>query len=78
MVNLRRVAEKLAVENEPGLSNAQLMLVNEDLKPGATCCSHTTPFVDFCSRTAEETMGSMEFRWLLDCRLIQYCMSMFP
>ncbi|KAK3307125.1 permease for cytosine/purines, uracil, thiamine, allantoin-domain-containing protein [Chaetomium strumarium] len=29
----RRVADKLAVEAEPGLTNAQLMLTNHDLKP---------------------------------------------
>jgi NCS1 family nucleobase:cation symporter-1 len=27
-------ANKLAVESEPGLTNAQLMLNNHDLKPG--------------------------------------------
>lgn len=26
--------EKMAVESEPGLSTTQLMLTNEDLKPG--------------------------------------------
>ena len=26
--------DKLAVESEPGLTNAQLMLINHDLKPG--------------------------------------------
>ena len=29
-----RVADKLAVESEPGLTNAQLLLTNHDLKPG--------------------------------------------
>lgn len=29
-----RIVDKLAVSSEPGLSNAQLMLTNEDLKPG--------------------------------------------
>ena len=29
-----RLLDKLAVESEPGLTNAQLMLVNNDLKPG--------------------------------------------
>ena len=28
------LAEKLATDNEPGLSTSQLMLVNHDLKPG--------------------------------------------
>ena len=27
-------ARKLAVESEPGLTNAQLLLTNHDLKPG--------------------------------------------
>lgn len=31
---LSRFVSKLAVEYEDGLTNAQLMLVNEDLKPG--------------------------------------------
>jgi hypothetical protein len=30
----RRVLDKVAVKNQSGLSTAQLMLVNEDLKPG--------------------------------------------
>jgi NCS1 family nucleobase:cation symporter-1 len=30
---LRRWGDKLAVENEPGLNTAQLMLTNLDLKP---------------------------------------------
>ncbi|KAK4233518.1 permease for cytosine/purines, uracil, thiamine, allantoin-domain-containing protein [Achaetomium macrosporum] len=30
---IRRVADKLAIEAEPGLTNAQLMLTNHDLKP---------------------------------------------
>lgn len=29
-----RLVDKLAVESEPGLTNAQLMLTNHDLKPG--------------------------------------------
>ena len=29
-----RVVDKLAVSSEPGLTNAQLMLTNHDLKPG--------------------------------------------
>ena len=31
---LRRVPDKLAVESESGLTTAQLMLTNYDLKPG--------------------------------------------
>ena len=30
-----RLVDKLAVESEPGLTNAQLLLTNFDLKPGA-------------------------------------------
>ena len=29
-------ANKIAVESEPGLTNAQLLLTNHDLKPGKT------------------------------------------
>jgi hypothetical protein len=35
--NSARIVEKLAVTAEPGLTNAQLMLTNEDLKPGEQC-----------------------------------------
>lgn len=35
MNKLTRILDKIAVDNEPGLTNAQLMLVNHDLKPGA-------------------------------------------
>jgi nucleobase:cation symporter-1, NCS1 family len=31
---IARFAQKLAVKAEPGLTTAQLMLTNEDLKPG--------------------------------------------
>jgi hypothetical protein len=31
---LRRFANYVAVQSEPGLTNAQLMLTNFDLKPG--------------------------------------------
>lgn len=31
---VKRVLDKLAVDSEPGLSSAQLMLANHDLKPG--------------------------------------------
>ena len=31
---VRHLARKLAVSSEPGLTNAQLMLTNFDLKPG--------------------------------------------
>lgn len=34
MPDLKWVMDKVAVENEPGLSNAQLMLTNSDLRPG--------------------------------------------
>lgn len=33
-ITARQVLEKIAVAQEPGLTNAQLMLVNHDLKPG--------------------------------------------
>lgn len=36
MSKLKWILEKAAVSNEPGLSNAQLMLTNEDLRPGET------------------------------------------
>lgn len=35
------ILQKLAVkETEPGLSTGQLMLINEDLKPGMRCLVH--------------------------------------
>lgn len=33
---IARFVDKLAVSSEPGLTNAQLMLTNHDLKPGMT------------------------------------------
>lgn len=36
MSKLQWMLEKVAVSHEPGLSNAQLMLTNEDLRPGKT------------------------------------------
>jgi NCS1 family nucleobase:cation symporter-1 len=36
MSNLKWVLDKVAVENEAGLSNAQMMLTNSDLRPGET------------------------------------------
>ena len=71
-----RFAKKLEVENEDGLTNAQLMLTNHDLKPGTIEMSaidklqaHNLP-----SRTRTPPMGSVEFCGLLDCRLVQYRM----
>ena len=37
---LRRFADKVAVQSEPGLTNAQLMLTNFDLKPGKDPLDH--------------------------------------
>lgn len=34
MACIRKLLKKLEVENEPGLSNGQLMLTNDDLRPG--------------------------------------------
>jgi hypothetical protein len=34
MGRFRKVIEKIQAPTEPGLSTAQLMLVNDDLKPG--------------------------------------------
>lgn len=34
---IARFVDKLAVPSEPGLTNAQLMLTNHDLKPGQCC-----------------------------------------
>jgi hypothetical protein len=31
---LKWILDKAAVENEPGLTNAQMMLTNNDLRPG--------------------------------------------
>lgn len=42
-----RVADKLAVESEPGLTTAQLMLVNHDLKPGMPSINIIGSFIEF-------------------------------
>jgi hypothetical protein len=34
MAKLKWILDKAAVENEPGLTNAQMMLTNSDLRPG--------------------------------------------
>lgn len=34
MSRVKQLLKKLEVDNEPGLSNAQLMLMNNDLRPG--------------------------------------------
>jgi NCS1 family nucleobase:cation symporter-1 len=34
MSKLKWILDKAAVENEPGLTNAQMMLTNNDLRPG--------------------------------------------
>jgi hypothetical protein len=78
------VLEKLAVAQEPGLTNAQLMLTNHDLKPGegrnlSLVISHTprsSISISFRigfgtdlsanSGTGASTMGSVEFRGVLD------------
>lgn len=36
MSKLKWILDKVAVPHEPGLSNAQLMLTNDDLRPGET------------------------------------------
>ena len=35
-LKVARIVDKLAVSSEPGLTNAQLMLTNFDLKPGSS------------------------------------------
>ncbi len=65
---------KLAVDSEPGLTDAQLMLDNHDLKPGEESCSKMSKLVvvplliKCCSRTCSENMGTMELRRLLGRR----------
>lgn len=34
MSRVKQLLKKLEVDNEPGLNNAQLMLMNNDLRPG--------------------------------------------
>lgn len=36
MSKLKWILDKVAIPHEPGLSNAQLMLTNDDLRPGET------------------------------------------
>lgn len=49
MSKLKWILDKVAVPHEPGLSNAQLMLTNDDLRPGeivleAGSILHRRPF----------------------------------
>jgi hypothetical protein len=64
-------AHKLAVKSEPGLTTGQLMLINEDLKPGMLF-PLSFGLVELLSehghsgaRTAE--VGSLELCRFLDC-----------
>jgi len=72
--------DQLAVTSEPGLTNAQLLLTNHDLRPGEKQPNFcilvesvvlTMRLMGSGTRTAQ--MGSMEFRSLLDCRFREYC-----
>lgn len=75
----RRVLDKLAVSSEPGLTNAQLMLTNHDLKPGKYIAIRKEIWEkgnwpdSTVSGTRTSSMGSMEFRGILDCRFFQHC-----
>lgn len=80
----RHYVNKLAVTSEPGLTNAQLLLTNHDLRPGEEQTKSLYPDSvlgthdadnTFCgSGTGPTRMGSMELRGLLDCRLREYRM----
>ena len=63
--------KKLEVDAEPGLTNAQLMLTNHDLKPGTIPldgnADKRTLTYNYGSRTGTPPMGSLEFRGILDC-----------
>lgn len=41
MSKLKWILNKAAVSNEPGLTNAQLMLTNNDLRPGESATEAT-------------------------------------
>lgn len=77
-VNARRVLDKLAVPSEPGLTNAQLMLTNHDLKPGEHKAmwkeieERKNQLIRIVSGTGTPPMGSLEFCGVLDCRFIQH------
>lgn len=77
-ITARGVLDKIAVSQEPGLTNAQLMLTNHDLKPGEKVFEQANDFelerfwslMFFKSRTGTSPMGPVEFRGLLDRRLL--------
>lgn len=81
MSRLRGLNRKIEVDHEPGLTNKQLLLTNDDLKPGENPI-HASGFLVvamqllifclFSSRTGSPTMGSMELRRFLDCRFVQH------
>lgn len=47
MSQVKRALDKLAVHSEPGLTTAQLMLVNDDLKPGTNTVYPTIAYYTF-------------------------------
>lgn len=69
-------ADRMAVESEPGLTNAQLMLHNHDLKPGMwKRFGNYQTLLILHSRGGTSTMGPLEFCRFLGCGFVQYCKS---
>jgi len=71
---MKGILRKLSVESEFGLTNAQLMLINHDLKPGMRTSfpSNFSIDLDF-SGTRTSTMGCLEFCGILDRGCFQHC-----
>lgn len=78
----KRCIDKLAVSGtEPGLTQTQLMLINEDLKPGEfpedgphCMCRERRVLIQMVvsSRTRTAPMECMELCRILDCGLFQH------
>ena len=69
--SVAQTVDRLAVKSEPGLTNAQLMLTNFDLKPGkpSNPSQHweQKKLIHTYSRAGTSEMGTVEFCGLLDC-----------
>lgn len=59
MSKLKWLLNKAAVSHEPGLTNAQLMLTNDDLRPGEKAIAEATlaPYPRLCLLLNTESNG---------------------
>jgi hypothetical protein len=63
MEKTQRLLKKLETDNEAGLTNAQLMLTNHDLKPGNSsfCFPHLSSVLYFLSFPSLNELGELVY-----------------